>query len=387
MPRRLRNNPLLFVYLLSFFFTLHVAVPVYIESSFLGTLVSEKSVGIIFALAYGLSAIALFVIPRVLRVLGDFRVTLLLLAAETAVYFGLGFLRDPLLLIILFIVSFALIYLISFDLDLIVESFSKNANTGSVRGLYLTSSNIALVLAPTLAAGILTDGDYWRVFVAAAVFLIPALVIFARKFTGFKDPPYRVVPLLGTLRRVLRSRDLRASFLVSFLLQFFFTAMVIYTPLYLHMNLGFAWGDIGLIFSIMLVPFLILEAPLGRLADRVLGEKEMLILGFVITAGATALISFTTDTSFLTWAALLFMTRVGASMIEIMDETYFFKKVDGKDADIVSFKRAIRPLAGAVAPLAATAILGIVAFKYLFLVLGLVMLLGLVPSSSIRDTR
>ncbi len=387
MTHATRNNPLIFVYLLSFFLTLHIAVPVYIESSFLGTLVSPSKVGLIFSLASLASIIALHFIPRALKALGDFRATLIFLALEVSVYFGLALLKDPLILIVLFIASYVLLYLISFDLDLIVERFTRDEATGSVRGIYLTSANVAWVLSPILAAGILTNNEYWKVFLAAAFFLIPALVIFARTLEHFKDPRYHTAPFIQTARAVWRQRDLRSIFLVSFILQFFFTCMLIYTPLYLHEQLGFPWGDIGIILSVMLVPFLLIEGPFGRLADKLLGEKEMLVVGFVVMATATALMSFVTDTSFLTWAALLFMTRVGAALIEIMSETYFFKKIDSKDADIVSLQRSVRPFAGVVAPLLATALLPFIPLQYFFVILGGIVLLGLYPALALRDTR
>lgn len=382
-----RRSPLISVYLLSFFLTLHIAVPVYINSSFLGILTSPKNVGLVYTAASLLAIIALYFIPRLLKTIGDFRATLIFLTLELGAFFGLATLKDPVLLIGLFIASYVLIYLISFDLDLIVESFSRNASTGSVRGLYLTSANIAWVLAPILAAGILTNGDYWRVYMAAAALLIPALLIFARKLEHFKDPRYQNAPFWRTAKTVWRRKDLRNIFAASFILQFFFTWMVIYTPIYLHEHLGFLWEDIGIMFSIMLVPFLLLEAPLGRLADKRFGEKEILSIGFVIIALATALMSFVSDNSFITWATLLFLTRVGAACVEIMSETYFFKKIDGQDADIVSLQRSVRPLAGVLGPLVATALLLFIPFKFIFLILAVIVLLGLRFSLAIKDTR
>ncbi len=383
----LRKSPLISVYLLSFFLTLHIAVPVYINSSFLETLTSAQNVGLIYTAASLLSLIALYLMPRLLRSIGDFRATLIFLACELAAVFGLATLTDPKVLITLFIISYALLYLIAFDLDLIVESFSKNGMTGSIRGLYLTSANIAWVLAPTLAAGILTNGDYWRIYMAAAVLLIPALIIFARKFEHFKDIRYHVSPFWTTARKVWRRKDLRNIVISNFILNFFFTWMVIYMPVYLHTHLGFKWEDIGIMFSIMLVPYLLLEAPLGRLADRYLGEKEILSAGFVVIAVATGLMAFVTENTFLVWTALLCATRVGAAMVEIMSETYFFKKVDGADADIVSLNRSVRPLAGVIGPLIATALLTFLPFKFLFLVLAGIVLLGLRFSLAIRDTK
>ena len=385
-PRRFLS-PLVTIYLVSFFFTLHVALPVYVNSSFLGTLVSEDYIGAVYTLAALLTIAALITVPRLLRFMGDYFATLLFIVLEIAALIGIAVFGNAGLIIVLFIISSVLITLISFDFDLIVEGFSKNASTGSIRGLYLTSANAAWVIAPTLAALLLAGGAYWQVYLAAAALFIPGLFIFARKLEHFKDPLYRAVHFKKTVLAVWREKDLRVIFSISFLLQFFFTLMVIYTPLYLHDHIGFAWKELGVIFSIMLVPFLLLEAPLGRLADKVLGEKELLIAGFIVMALATGAMYFFTVPSFALWAALLFMTRVGAAMVEVMTETYFFKKVSASDATMVGLNRTVRPFAGVMGPLAATLMLAFVPLSSLFLALGAVMLLGVPLAASLKDTK
>lgn len=380
-------SPLLTIYVVSFFFTLHVALPVYVNSSFLSTLVSKNYIGIIYTLAAFLTIIALVLVPKLLRSIGDYFATLLFIVLEIAALTGIAVFGNAGLIIALFIISSVLITLISFDFDLIVEGFSKNASTGSIRGLYLTSANVAWVIAPALAA-LLLDGDaYWRVYVIAAALFIPGLLIFASKLEHFKDPLYRTAHFKKTVLAVWRAKDLRVIFSISFLLQFFFTLMVIYTPIYLHEHIGFAWKELGVIFSIMLVPFLLLEAPLGRLADKVLGEKELLIAGFLVMAFATGAMYFFTAPSFALWAALLFTTRVGAAMVEVMTETYFFKKVNASDANIVGLNRTVRPFAGMLGPLAATALLAFISLPSLFLALGVFMLLGVPLAAVLKDTK
>lgn len=172
----------------------------------------------------------------------------------------------------------------------------------------------------------------------------------------------------------------------NFLLQFFYAWMVIYTPIYLHTYIGFDWQAIGIIFTIMLFPFAILEAPLGQLADERFGEKEMLTAGFIITAITTALLAFIPNADFWLWAAGLLATRIGASAIEIMNETYFFKKNGENHPDILSLFRMTRPMAYIIAPLIATFLLQFLSYQYLFIVLGGIMLLGLRYSLTLRDT-
>ncbi len=387
LSKRRSLSPLLTIYLVSFFFTLHAAIPVYVNSTFLTTLISENYIGLIYGVASFLTILALIVVPKLLRFMGDYFTTILFIVLEIASLIGIAASNSSGLTITLFVISSILISLIAFDFDLIVKGFSKNASTGSIRGLYLTSANVAWVIAPALASFLLVGGEYWRIYLLAAALFIPGLLIFSGKLEQFKDPLYRKANLKKTLLSVWKNKDLRGIFCISFLLQFFFMLMVIYTPLYLHEYIGFGWSELGPIFSIMLVPFLLLEAPLGRIADKILGEKELLVAGFVIMALATGAIYFLTAHSFVLWAGILFMTRVGAAMVEVMTETYFFKKIDGSDASIVGLNRTVRPFAGVVGPLVATGFLAFMSLPSLFLALGALMLLGIPLALTLKDTR
>jgi len=163
--------------------------------------------------------------------------------------------------------------------------------------------------------------------------------------------------------------------------------MIIYTPLYLHNEIGFSLADTSLIIGIALIPFILLEAPLGKIADKYLGEKEILTAGFIITAGATMIIPFIEAPIFWLWAAILFTTRIGASMIEVMTETYIFKKINASSIDVVSFFRMVRPTAYIASPIIASVLLIHIDFKYIFLILGAVVLYGIRFSLVIKDTK
>jgi MFS family permease len=163
--------------------------------------------------------------------------------------------------------------------------------------------------------------------------------------------------------------------------------MIIYTPIYLHEYLNFHWGEIGIIFTIMLLPFVILSFPLGKLSDK-MGEKEMLLIGFFISAVATLVIPFVKEPKLLTWALILFITRIGAATIEIMSESYFFKSINEENAEAISFFRNTTPLAYLVAPMLAIPILLLVpSFEYLFFVLGSLLFYGLFVTLRLRDVK
>ncbi len=155
----------------------------------------------------------------------------------------------------------------------------------------------------------------------------------------------------------------------------------------MHEYIGFDWNQIGIIFSIMLLPFVILDFPLGRLSDKI-GEKKMLIIGFLIISISTLTIPLFTTKSIYLWMLILFATRVGAATIETMSENYFFKSVDEKSVDVLSFFRNTTPVSFVIAPLLAIPVLFFApSFQYIFLVLGAIMLSGFLVSLKLRDVK
>lgn len=163
--------------------------------------------------------------------------------------------------------------------------------------------------------------------------------------------------------------------------------MIIYTPIYLHEYLAFGWDKIGIIFTIMLLPFVLFDFILGELSDKI-GEKKILLLGFFISAVFTLIIPLITTPALWLWAGILFMTRVGAAAIEVMSESYFFKSEKEEDADMLSFFRNTTPVSYIIAPMCAIPILLLVpSFKYMFFVLGAVMFLGLFLTLRLKDVR
>jgi MFS family permease len=137
----------------------------------------------------------------------------------------------------------------------------------------------------------------------------------------------------------------------------------------------------------MLVPFVIFELPLGEMADDKYGEKEFLTIGLVIMGLSTIFIGFVTAKVFWMWAVMLFITRIGASFVEIGSESYFFKKVDIEKTDVTSFFRISRPLSYIIAPLLATITLQFIPFQYTFIVIGSIMIIGTKYSLSLQDTK
>ncbi len=377
------------IYLLGFLFAFHTALPTYINSSFLNVFIPERLVGVMYIIASLFTMSCFLIMPFILKRFGNYQTALSIVSLNLIALLGLAFSRNPACLLILFVINLVTIPLIYFSTDIFLEGFSDNKKTGVIRGIYLTSVNLAWALSPLISALVLTNGDYWKIYLASFILLVPVALILVMNLRKFKDSNYEATHVLRTIKVIANNKNLANIFMANFLLSFFYSWMVIYTPIYLHKNIGFSWEQIGLIFFVMLLPFVLFQFPLGRLADRKWGEKEILSLGFIVLAISTGIISFLNSGSMILWAIILFITRIGASTVEIMCDTYFFKKVDSLDANVISFFRMTGPLAYVLGPLLATIILSIVSFdiKYLFLILGLIMFLGLKFSLSLRDTK
>jgi MFS family permease len=305
---------------------------------------------------------------------------LVLIGIETIICVILAYSEFAPLTVLAFIIQQALIPVLVFALDVLIEDFSKNTDTGLVRGIAFTSANITLVSSPLLAGYIGTKFGFGIIFYLSIIFLFPLFMLILSLRKNLHEPTYHTQSVLQTVKKIhrdfsVRSRDIQLIFMANLLLQIFYTWMVIYSPLYL-LHQGFTWEQIGIIFSIMLLPFLFLELPLGEIADRWLGEKEVLIIGFLILGVSTMALAFIHSSSIAVWAVALLLTRIGASCVEIMSETYFFKKIHKGDAPVISLFRFARPISLLIAPIAAALAILVTGETAAFLILGLLMLFG-----------
>ncbi len=86
------------------------------------------------------------------------------------------------------------------------------------------------------------------------------------------------------------------------------------------------------------------------------------------------------------WTVALFASRIGAALVEVMTDTYFFKSVGKRDTGLITIFRIARP-----AGIVAGALWGIVVLLYtsyagMFFTLGVISLWGIMQSLRIRDT-
>jgi len=392
----------IYTYIGVLFVAAYSSLPAYINSSFLTKFLSEEGIGWLYAATSFIAIILMLLAPRLIRRFGSKNIFICFVGLSVLVIIPLAY---PALKVIHILTAFGIYiilgYLVHYILDVYLENISEDKETGLIRGLYMTFYNLAWLVSPLLAVYLVSRGNYNLVYGMAGLALTPLLLIavFGLKenrpahtpgslevWAGKETTAWQEIKYLWVTKTQAAS-NIRNILAVDFLLNFFYAVMVVYMPLYLHDHLGLSWLAIGLAFTIMLLPFVLFELPLGKIADKWLGEKEILIGGIIVISLATIACFFLKAPSWLPWACLLFLTRTGAATIEIMKETYLFKKITGTDTGIISLSRINIPFSYLVGPVFVSLVLLFLDFRYIFLLLGLIMLVGLKYAWGLKDTR
>lgn len=371
------------IFLLGFLFSLHLALISYINSSFLSIFSGEKNVSLIYILGSITSLFVLFFIPGILQRKGVYKFLLWSSGLSAFSLFLLATLKNSLQIIPIFIVYFTLNYLIIFALDELLQIFSKNSGMGRIRGLYLTIVNLAWVITQFISGETLSYFSFSALYFIAFVIMV---IFFLATFLGLKNltnPKYDRVLAWQSFKNFFGNVKLARAYKINFLLQFFYVWMVVYTPIYLYAHLGFDWKEIAIIFTIMLLPFVLIQFPLGKYSDKI-GERKMLILGFLIASIATLSLFFIKRHEIWIWAVALFGTRIGAAIIEVMSDVYFFKHINSENDEFIAVYRNTAPMSYVLAPLVAFIAFSFApSFNFIFLILGALMLYGVYLSSII----
>jgi MFS family permease len=371
-----------------FILAISEAIIAYVQSTYLNQFFNLSWVSLIFIITYILTFFIINEYPNLITRFNNYKTAIISLFLKIISLLIFIFITDQIFIFIgfvLFTISFTLIFI---NFDIFLEAFSADVKTGRIRGTYFTIYNLGWLVSPFLSGYFLENFGFSWLFAVDIVLSILVIMVLAVNFRNFKNHfEQKHFEMLNTLKEILRRKSIKKIFAVSFILHFFYAVMLIYTPIYLNQNIGLSWGQIGIIFTIMLIPFVILQYPAGYLADKYIGEKEILIAGLIIMSLGAFLIFYLETNNLWLWALIFFFGRVGASLVEVMRETYFFKKIKVEDIELINALRSITPLSYIVAPLVVGLLLYFLPLNYIFLVLGIVVLAGLYPALTLKDTK
>lgn len=379
------------IYVASLLLMFHTFVVAYINSSFLEKFIGTESVGAVYITTSALTVLIFLFISHVLHKIGNFKLTLALLIVDGLAVLGMAYAESLRVVVPLMAAHLIIVPLIIFNLDVFMEEHIGNDEglTGTRRGLLLTLLSLVGALSPFISSELIAkaNGAFTYPYIVSALALLPIIFILLFYFKDFQDPPYTDMKALEAIRGFWLRKDIRAVFIVHFVLQIFFMCMVVFTPLYLIKYVGLSWAQFGMVMFFGQLAYVIMEYPIGIVADKLIGEKEMMALGLMIMAISTAWISFVSVQSVIMWAVVMFVTRIGASFVEVTTEVHFFKRTNSTDAQIISFFRVTRPLAYIAGAIIASLSLLYLPFNLLFVVIAFLMIPAMFVTLDIQDTK
>jgi MFS family permease len=360
------------------------ALTIYIASSYFKDITGHESVGIFYAATYIGFLVVLLNLHKLVRQIGKSQTFLLSIAVQLIATIVMLITANPWVAIPAMMIFLLCDSLLLVGLDIILESFTTVGASGRIRGTYLMIMNIGFIIGPKLATWLLTVGSYHAVFLLVLVIKLLVLTVAYLKL-GKVNHNIRQRETVGKLlHKALMHKDLRRIYYISFALEAFYALMVIYTSIYL-LEIGLPWDSIGTIFTVMLLPFVFLAYPVGWLADKFLGEKEMIIFFLLWMAAACVAVFSLTEPVIWQWALVLLCSRIGAAAIATLRDSYFYKKIHAEDVDLIDFFRTAMPVAYIVSAGLSALLLESVGIHGMFIVAALIILSALYPALRLKD--
>ncbi|MCD6149539.1 MFS transporter [bacterium] len=383
---KLNSGKVMLVGFISFMLGFSGSLLLYVMSFYFKQSAGTDNVGIFYLLSYATILVTLLNLHKLVKKFGKvcvfYLAFILKLITITALIF-LPFSVWGIISLVVYIIAGALVWV---SLDTILESFSEDKSSGKIRGINLTIMNAGIVLGPFISSKILEEVGFVGIFFIS---LLIHSVIFSVGLIGLKRASYKFRGKLAVkdlIKKVIKRKNVMRIYYISFTLDFFYALMVIFTPLYL-LSLGYSWHQLGIIFTIMLIPFVLIQYPMGVLADKKTGEKEFLILAIFVMGISTFIFYCANTPSIVIWTLILLITRIGAALIEILRDSYFYKRIDGHDVDIIDFFRTSRPVAYISAAILSTLILFFFPMKAIFLLVSIIVFSALYPAFRLVDNK
>ncbi len=385
-----KDRRLLILYLAGFILSIATNVTAYINSSFLETYVKLEYVGLFFVASNIVTFFGMLYFPYVIKKLNNLLSSKLMMLINIIATGFLVFVNSPFWIFSFFVLMWVSANLLWINMDIFVESFTNNENTGRVRAIFFTTMNLGWIVSPTIATNLVLDNNNYRfIYLVSVVFMMIFYLLINRykKILNRIDIIYQKIKIKQIIKIFWQDKNLRGLYFSSFFLNLFFGLVVVYIPIYLHNEIGFSWLTLGSIFSIMLIPFILIEIPAGYLADRYWGEIEMMNAGFIILTLSLFSFYLISTPSFALWAMVLFFSRVGAALIEAMRESRFFKIVDVENVSHINFLRTSYPLGYLVAAGLGAIIVSFYSVNHIFLALAIIFLASFYFVNIIKDSK
>ncbi|HZJ41489.1 MAG TPA: MFS transporter [Patescibacteria group bacterium] len=384
-PNKLRRHIL---YLIGFIMATSVAILSYVQSNFLQDYIGIEFVSLFFVIGNLFTILTISIFPKIIYKLGNYFTSKTVIILYAASLIGLAAANGPIsavFALLLFIITSNLVWI---NIDIFLEEVTSDKDTGKIRTTFLTCANLGWIIGPAISAYLIEMGGYSLSFLSSALLIVPLFLIIVIKKNNLKDRVKKTKQgARKSFEKLWKNKNLRGVFIAAVALNIFFSAAVLYIPLYLHQSLGMTWTQLGWVFSFMLLPFILFEIPVGLTADKYLGEKEMMLIGLLILFSSLLLFYYIKTPLPIIWATALFFSRIGAAMVEATRDTYFFKNVSSKDMGLINVFRMTTPIGYLIGALLGSLTLFFLPINSVFLVLAITLIPAFYSIALINDTK
>lgn len=243
-------------------------------------------------------------------------------------------------------------------LPLFMSDFSRGIGMEKLNARYLLWVNIGAFVAPMFAMWVvgLFDGNYRMPFLAAGMIYISGLLFFKHFGIVQEDKVIKHVNFHRTLRALRMSAKTffkKPGMLRAYIVNFGFFALssmrLLYVPIIVIEN-GFSNETLGLVLSIGILPYIILDLFMGKLMKKY-GVKLWLTLGFLSFAAFSLIATFATGYTLL---VLFVLWQISGAFMEACHDLLFFNDMPkaeqarfyGVFRTSVNFPKVFAPLLG-----------------------------------------
>lgn len=373
------------IYEANFILVIAIAATAYIHSSYLLSLGTKIPEGILFAMGSLGGLIVTIFSPVFFKKFGVEKATSIAGIINAFMLILLGINIHPIISIVSFIIAISTTALIVIGFDIIIEHFSKEKYTGGIRGVNLALGNFAFLLGPIIAGLIAEEFSIASIYFFSAITIFIMVFFFHGRFKKFKHTPeLKQREIIESFNKLWQEKNLRNSYISGFVVEFFFAVWAIFTTIYMNVEMGFNWEQIGILFAIMHIPYIFLEPVIGKIADKQNNENLLMALGLCIISISFLGVAFIERPVFILWALLLIITRIGASFGQVAHESYFFKQINDKNTNMISAYRSMSPLALLLGPVTGSIILLFTGYNELFIIVSVLVLLTTIPALKLK---
>jgi len=253
-------------------------------------------------------------------------------------------------------------------IGLFVREYTTIKKIGKTEGLYFSVYNVGYLIGPLFGGLIAFAYSFNTVFwIMAAMQFLLSLLLFIIPLKEKQVQHKHEFKFLD----YFKNKELRKLYITTFGMVAWWTMLYTYMPLFANTN-GFTEKTIGYALFAPMIALIILEVPIGKLAD-IHGFRKYISFGFFIMA---AVLAFSYFANPIYTIVIIVIATIGAAFIEPLIEAYFFEEVRTKEKQnsLYPVYKTSSETSHLIVPLLYSTILIYFDFKIMFLFVSLFML-------------